>query len=145
MLRAKQGAVVHAGKVFVEVRTGGVIPTVDRMGMVGHEPYSRTDSTQRVMSDITAVMFSRTRGTPPACFIPPCLPPRAERPPSGPGWVHEIKHDGFRLMARRDAAGVRLLTRNGHDWADRYPLIADAAGRARGALVPDRWRGSRLR
>jgi ATP-dependent DNA ligase len=41
--------------------------------------------------------------------------------------VHEIKHDGFRLMARRDAAGVRLLTRNGHDWADRYPLIAEAA------------------
>jgi bifunctional non-homologous end joining protein LigD len=31
-------------------------------------------------------------------------------------------------MARRDAAGVRLLTRNGHDWADRYPLIAKAAG-----------------
>jgi hypothetical protein len=32
------------------------------------------------------------------------------------------------MMVRRDAAGVRLLTRNGHDWADRYPLIADAAG-----------------
>src|SRR4029077_4789911 len=34
-------------------------------------------------------------------------PSRAERPPSGPGWVHEIKHDGFRMMVRRDAAGVR--------------------------------------
>jgi bifunctional non-homologous end joining protein LigD len=33
--------------------------------------------------------------------------------------VHEIKHDGFRLMVRRDPAGVRLLTRNGHNWADR--------------------------
>jgi ATP-dependent DNA ligase len=32
------------------------------------------------------------------------------------------------MMVRRDAAGVRLLTRNGHDWADRYPLIAEAAG-----------------
>jgi hypothetical protein len=42
--------------------------------------------------------------------------------------VHEIKHDGFRLMVCRDAAGVRLLTRNGHDWAVRNPLIADAAG-----------------
>jgi ATP-dependent DNA ligase len=58
----------------------------------------------------------------------PCLPSPAERPPSGPGWIHEIKHDGFRMMVRYDAAGVRLLTRNGHDWADRYPLIADAAG-----------------
>jgi bifunctional non-homologous end joining protein LigD len=64
----------------------------------------------------------------PAGFIEPCLPSPAERPPSGPGWVHEIKHDGFRMMVRRDAAGVRLLTRNGHDWADRYPLIAEAAG-----------------
>src|SRR5215510_13144027 len=61
-------------------------------------------------------------------FIPPCLPSRAERPPSGPGWVHEIKHDGFRLMVRRDSAGIRLITRNGHDWSDRFPLIAEAAG-----------------
>jgi ATP-dependent DNA ligase len=42
--------------------------------------------------------------------------------------MHEIKHDGFRLMARRDAAGVRLLTRNGHDWSARYPQISEAAG-----------------
>jgi len=34
--------------------------------------------------------------------------------------VHEIKHDGFRMLVRRDAAGVRLLTRNGHDWTQRY-------------------------
>ena len=61
-------------------------------------------------------------------FIEPCLPSRAERPPSGPGWVHEIKHDGYRLMARRDpiAIGVQLLTRNGHDWSPRYPLIVEA-------------------
>src|SRR5258706_15043218 len=44
-------------------------------------------------------------------FIEPCLPSSAERPPSGPGWIHEIKHDGYRLMARRDPIGVRLLTR----------------------------------
>jgi bifunctional non-homologous end joining protein LigD len=62
-----------------------------------------------------------------SAFIEPCLPSRAERPPSGPGWIHEIKHDGFRLMVRRDPAGVRLLTRNGHDWTDRFPLIAQAA------------------
>jgi ATP-dependent DNA ligase len=61
-------------------------------------------------------------------FIAPCLPSPAEGLPSGPGWLHEIKHDGYRLMARRDAAGVRLLTRNGHDWAQRFPLIAAAAG-----------------
>ena len=40
--------------------------------------------------------------------IEPCLPSPAEDPPSGAGWLHEIKHDGFRIMARRDGAGVRL-------------------------------------
>jgi ATP-dependent DNA ligase len=72
-------------------------------------------------------MLLRTRRPPPG-FIEPCLPSPADRPPSGPGWIHEIKHDGFRLMVRRDAAGVRLLTRNGHDWSERFPLIAEAAG-----------------
>ena len=40
----------------------------------------------------------------PSSFIEPCLPSRAERPPSGRLWVHEIKHDGYRLMVRRDAS-----------------------------------------
>jgi bifunctional non-homologous end joining protein LigD len=44
-------------------------------------------------------------------FIQPCLPSSAKAPPSGPNCIHEIKHDGFRIMARRDAAGVRLITR----------------------------------
>jgi ATP-dependent DNA ligase len=70
-------------------------------------------------------------------LIEPCLPSPAAKPPSGPGWLHEIKHDGFRLMARRDPAGVRLLTRNGHDWTRRFPLIRAAVEglRARSCLV----------
>src|SRR5262245_1634764 len=76
-------------------------------------------------------MLLRTRRTPSA-FIPPCLPSPAERPPSGTGWIHEIKHDGFRMMVRRDAAGVRLLTRNGIDWSARFPLIFEAAGALQG-------------
>jgi bifunctional non-homologous end joining protein LigD len=40
--------------------------------------------------------------------------------------VHEIKHDGYHLMARRDVAGIGLFTRSGHDWTDRFPLIAEA-------------------
>jgi bifunctional non-homologous end joining protein LigD len=59
-------------------------------------------------------------------FIEPCLPSQAPKPPAGPGWIHEIKHDGFWLMARRDPAGVRLLTRRGLDWTSRYPSIAAA-------------------
>jgi bifunctional non-homologous end joining protein LigD len=74
----------------------------------------------------------------PRCgFIEPCLPSPAGRPPSGPGWVHEIKHDGFRMMIRRDGAGVRLLTRRGNDWTQRYPLIAAAVAalRVRSCLI----------
>jgi ATP-dependent DNA ligase len=56
----------------------------------------------------------------------PCLPRPAKQPPSGPGWIHEIKHDGFRILARRDAKGVRLFTRNGYNFAPRFPRIAEA-------------------
>jgi bifunctional non-homologous end joining protein LigD len=66
---------------------------------------------------------------PRSSFVEPCLPSSAERPPSGPDWIHEIKHDGYRLMARRDSVGIRLLTRNGHDWSPRYPLIREAVNR----------------
>src|SRR5215831_6116563 len=70
-----------------------------------------------------------TPPSPRSGFIEPCLPSRADRPPSGPGWIHEIKHDGYRLMARRNPTGISLLTRNGHDWAPRYPLIVEAVDR----------------
>ena len=70
-------------------------------------------------------LSSRTRSAA-AGFIEPCLPSPAEKPPSGVSWIHEIKHDGYRLMARRDTVGIRLLTRRGNDWADRYPLIVEA-------------------
>ena len=43
--------------------------------------------------------------------------------PSGPNWLHEIKHDGFRILASRDAARVRLFTRDGHDLTALFPLI----------------------
>ena len=58
-------------------------------------------------------MLYRVRPKPPPGFIQPCLPTRADKAPSSVNWIHEIKHDGFRMMVRRDAAGVRLLTRNG--------------------------------
>ena len=61
-----------------------------------------------------------------AHFIPPCQPTRADRPPRTPNWIHEIKHDGYRLMVRRDSSGIRLITRNGNDWTERFPLIVAA-------------------
>ena len=52
-----------------------------------------------------------TRGTLPPGFVDPCIPSLASKPPAGPGWVHEIKHDGYRLIVRRDGDTVRLFTR----------------------------------
>jgi ATP-dependent DNA ligase len=58
--------------------------------------------------------------------IQPCLPRPAKVPPAGHGWIHEIKHDGFRILARRDANGVRLYTRNGYNFAGRFSRIVEA-------------------
>jgi bifunctional non-homologous end joining protein LigD len=55
---------------------------------------------------------------------------------AGPDWLHEIKPDGYRLIVQREGNRARLFTRNGHDWADRYPLIVEAALRNRPALTP---------
>jgi bifunctional non-homologous end joining protein LigD len=64
----------------------------------------------------------------PPWFIEPCQPSAADKPPSGPRWIHEIKHDGYRLMARRDGASFRLLTRNGNNWSELFPTVAAAVG-----------------
>jgi hypothetical protein len=69
----------------------------------------------------------RSRRRPPSTgFIEPCLPSNAPRPPVGDQWLHEVTQDGYRMMARRDAAGTRLLTRNGYDRTSRFPQIAAA-------------------
>jgi bifunctional non-homologous end joining protein LigD len=57
----------------------------------------------------------------------PCLPARQTKVPTGADWIHEIKHDGCRLIVHRQDKVVRLFTRNGHDWTDRYPWIVQAA------------------
>ena len=67
----------------------------------------------------------------PKVAFEPCIPTRGTKVPAGPEWLHEIKHDGYRLIVQREGKRVRLFTRNGYDWTDRYPLIAEAALRNR--------------
>jgi bifunctional non-homologous end joining protein LigD len=67
----------------------------------------------------------------PAGFIAPCLPTKADTPPSGGLWLHEIKHDGFRVIARKDGPRVRLYSRPGNDLTERFPLIVEALARLR--------------
>jgi bifunctional non-homologous end joining protein LigD len=66
----------------------------------------------------------------PRGFVPPCLP-KALHPPESDAWVHEIKHDGFRVVARKDGDRVRLYSRPGNDLTYRFPLIVEALARLR--------------
>jgi len=61
----------------------------------------------------------------PAGFIAPCLPTKTDKLPSGRDWLHEIKHDGFRIIARKTGAQVRLYSRPGNDLTRRFPLRRD--------------------
>jgi bifunctional non-homologous end joining protein LigD len=75
-------------------------------------------------------MLSRPR-TLPTGFVQPCLPTKAPRPPCGELWLHEIKHDGFGVIARKDGPRVKLYSRPGNDLTQRFPLIVDALARLR--------------
>ena len=56
-----------------------------------------------------------------------CIPTRATIVPDSPDWLHEVKYDGYRLRVERDGDRVRLITRGGYNWTDRYPWIVEAA------------------
>ena len=62
----------------------------------------------------------------PLVSLEPCLPRLAKTPPTGPDWIDEIKHDGFRIIAHRDGEKVRLISRNGKDLTYRFPLAVQA-------------------
>ena len=66
----------------------------------------------------------------PAGFVAPCLPTKAPTP-SGAEWLHEIKHDGFRIIARKNGERVKLYSRPGNDLTDRFPLIVEALAKLR--------------
>jgi ATP-dependent DNA ligase len=64
--------------------------------------------------------------TPPAGFIRPAQPALVGKPPIGPGWLHEVKHDGYWLIALKEGARVKLWTRHCTDYTSKFPRIADA-------------------
>jgi bifunctional non-homologous end joining protein LigD len=78
----------------------------------------------------------RSSNGPPG-FIRPCRPILANRLPDGPGWVHELKHDGYRLQIHVKDGRARLYTMNGNNWSDRYPRIIEAAAKIKGAAILD--------
>jgi bifunctional non-homologous end joining protein LigD len=77
-----------------------------------------------LLPDISKIAGAR-KGLLPT-FLEPSLAAPCDKPPSGPNWIHEIKHDGYRIEARIDGNNVRLFTRHGLDWTARFRGIADA-------------------
>jgi hypothetical protein len=68
----------------------------------------------------------RWRRSSPPGFIRPCEPTLVNHPPAGPGWLHEVKHDGFRILAWKQGERVEVWSRRGADFTDRFARIADA-------------------
>src|SRR5829696_6638132 len=62
----------------------------------------------------------------PSGFIRPAQPILAEKPPVGPDWLYGVKHDGFRILARKTSENLRLWSRNGRDWSVEFAGIATA-------------------
>src|SRR5262245_57229508 len=67
----------------------------------------------------------------PLRFIEPQLASQVDQPPEGQHWIHEIKYDGYRCQVLFEHGQARVLTRNGHDWSDRYPTIVRAISKLR--------------
>jgi len=57
-------------------------------------------------------------------FIPPCSPIRAKEVPAGDDWLHEVKFDGYRVQVHNVGSRVIIYSRNGHDFTERFPSIA---------------------
>ena len=77
------------------------------------------------MSPVWSVTPSWRRPRP-AGFIPPCLPALVDDVPAGPDWLHELKWDGYRIIARKEGSVIKLWSRAGRGWQLNFPGIAEA-------------------
>ena len=105
---------------------------------MGFIAYGKSLSAQLYASMLWRERSSRGRpSNAPAAFIHPCRPIVVKQPPARPGWVHELKHDGYRLQIHIRDGRVQLYTMNGADWSKRYPRIVEEASRVKVSAVMD--------
>ncbi|WP_422003470.1 DNA ligase D [Reyranella sp.] len=79
---------------------------------------------RKAVVDVSAIAKARAAALP--GYIEPMLATATETAPSGTGWLHEIKHDGYRLQAHLEKGSVKLFSRQGLDWTERFPVIEHA-------------------
>lgn len=87
------------------------------------------------------VRFSKLKGAEPAKELPLDLKPElaflSKLPPRGDEWLHELKYDGYRILARKEGGTIRLLSRNEKDWTARFQPVAKALQSLAGDAVLD--------
>jgi bifunctional non-homologous end joining protein LigD len=84
-------------------------------------------------------MWSLRPSALPSGFVPPCLPSAAPCAPAGDQWWHEIKHDGIRVIARKQHTRIKLYSRPGNDLTYRFPLIVEVLAnlRSRSCIIDE--------
>lgn len=83
----------------------------------------------------------RTRQDQMPSRIEPCLALSVNKPPTGAEWTFEVKWEGYRLAVHKEPSAVRIITRGGHEWTERFPSIAArlrSYGAAKRLLFPAR-------
>src|SRR5262245_59957625 len=80
---------------------------------------------------ITAVSTARPS------FFDPCLPVLGRAPQKGADWVHQLKLDGYRCLVAKIGQRVRLYSKNGTEWSDRLPGLAEAFAALRTDFIVD--------
>jgi bifunctional non-homologous end joining protein LigD len=82
-------------------------------------------------------MKTASRCFEPLSFVEPLIPTLTDTPPADDGWLHEVKHDGYRTLMTVESGHVRVYTRRGSDWTDRYREIAAQAAKlpCRSAII----------
>jgi bifunctional non-homologous end joining protein LigD len=117
---------VASGRTMAEI-AAGKRKTVKPFMLARNLPADAAwHSTPNGRSTATSAPPMQAPGLP--LFVEPQLCKSVEKPPSGEGWVHEIKFDGYRMQLRVDGGQAKLLTRKGLDWSKRFPAIIKAGG-----------------
>ena len=127
LLDAKPGS-VKTGRTIEDVAASDV--------KIKRKPSAKSDKPKPPVSPVgkeKSPLSSRGRsaikGARPAAlpsFVEPQLASLASKSPSGSSWVHEVKFDGYRLLARVDRGKAKLKTRSGLDWTTKFPSLKKA-------------------
>ena len=138
LIKERDDAVREGGKPLIETALTSVVSGRTMEEIAGDRdrtwhsdrPADRQD--EAVPADRKTARPIKLRGNDPLPgFIAPQLATRVKQPPAGGDWLHEIKFDGYRVLARLDSGRVNLFTRRGHDWTGRFGPVARMLSRTR--------------